>query len=105
MWATWAFRIVLILTTAATMVIPAFSVAATDHTILTRSFSTGTGTSITLPDPAAHAGRILTFIENTASSWTTNYSIITTTGSPLTVISGTMTIQAIDGDWWLVSKM
>lgn len=83
----------------------AFSVAATDHTILTRSFSTGTGTSITLPDPAAHAGRILTFIENTASSWTTNYSIITTTGSPLTVISGTMTIQAIDGDWWLVSKM
>lgn len=83
----------------------ATSVLGTDHTLLFQGFSTGTGTTLNLPNPANCEGRELVMIENTASSWTTNYSISRTTGPALTAVTGTMKIKVVNGSWWLINQL
>lgn len=80
----------------------AFSINPSDRTILFQGFSTGSGTSITMLDPTLYEGKIINFVENTASSWVVDQSIQRVDGPPLTAITGIMTIQAIGGSWWKI---
>lgn len=63
----------------------------------------GTGFTITLPVPGPNQhGRQLTFVENSASTWTSSQSLYRTSGAPLTTISGTVTIVCLDSKWWII---
>lgn len=83
-----------------------FSVLQNDRIILLEGMGTGAGTGvvITLPDPAFDEGRVITFMEYSASTWNTSRTISRSNAAPLSTITGTMTIQVVGGAWRLVSS-
>lgn len=86
-----------------------FSVQPSDHIILIAGSGTGAGTGvlITLPDPSTvdNQGRELIFIEQTSSSWASNYTLYHGATAPRNDISGNMTLRAVAGQWYITSEI
>ncbi len=83
-----------------------YTVADDDHTIFMSGMATGAGTGvlITLPNATNFPGRVLYFHEASSSQWAISVNIVNPSGPALTNMMGVTVIQAMGGQWRLVSR-